>query len=86
MRAIPATPPTEADRAHYLKRLYVASESGIVAMFDTSSEKVVKLGEGFAGNNAHSIAVAPSTGLVYLPIRNLNGHPALRIMEPIPER
>lgn len=67
------------------KHLYVASESGIVTVFDISSAKVVTLGEGFAGNNAHSIAVDPSTGLVYLPIRNLNGRPALRIMEPVSE-
>ncbi len=67
------------------QRLYVASESGIVTVFDTSSEKVIKLGEGFVADNAHSIAVDPSTGLVYLPIRNLKGHPALRIMEPTPD-
>ncbi|MDE2492554.1 MAG: YncE family protein [Alphaproteobacteria bacterium] len=64
-------------------RLYVASESGVVAAFDTASLTIAKLGEGYAGNNAHSIAVDPSTGLVYLPIRNLNGYPALHIMKQI---
>ncbi|MDE2493689.1 MAG: YncE family protein, partial [Alphaproteobacteria bacterium] len=67
-------------------RLYVASESGVVTAFGTASQTIAKLGEGYAGNNAHSIAVDPSTGLVYLPIRNLNGHPALRIMEQIQQR
>lgn len=67
-------------------RLYVASESGIVTIFNTASQNIVKLGDGYAGDNAHSIAFDPSTGLVYLPLRDIDGHPALRIMRPILDR
>lgn len=60
--------------------LYVASESGTLAMFEVDPEKLVKLGEGYVGDNAHSVAVDPATGNIYLPIRNLHGHPVLRVM------
>jgi DNA-binding beta-propeller fold protein YncE len=59
------------------QRLYVASESGVVSVFDMANLR--KLGEGFAGPNAHSIAVDPATGLLYLPLSQ--GRPVLRIME-----
>ncbi len=62
-------------------RLYVASESGIVSVFNVKSKRIEKLAEGLAGGNAHSIVVDPESGLLYLPLRNLNGHPVLRIME-----
>ncbi len=68
------------------RRLYVASESGTVSVFDIAPQRIVKLGEGPAGGNAHSVAVDPATGLVYLPLRNRNGHPVLRIMEYVPAR
>ncbi len=60
-------------------RLYVASESGVVSVFNVKPRLIEKLWEGRAGDNAHSIAT--DSGLVYLPLRNLNGHPTLRIME-----
>jgi DNA-binding beta-propeller fold protein YncE len=63
-------------------RLYVASESGNVSVIDTAALK--KLGDGFAGPDAHSIAVDPASGLVYLPLRNLHGRPVMRIMAPVP--
>lgn len=59
-------------------RLFVASESGVVSVFDVKPEKIEKLWEGMAGDNAHSIVADPQSGLVYLPLRDLNG---LRIME-----
>jgi DNA-binding beta-propeller fold protein YncE len=62
-------------------RLYVASESGTVSVYDTGTKDVVKLGESHAGENAHSVAVDRETGLLYLPVRSEHGHPVLRIME-----
>lgn len=62
-------------------RLYVASESGIVSVFNVKPKRIEKLAEGPIGENAHSIVVDPESGLLYLPLRNLNGHPVLRIME-----
>lgn len=62
-------------------RLYVASESGVVSVFNVKPKRIEKLVEGLAGENAHSVAVDPESGLLYLPLRNLNGRPVLRIME-----
>jgi DNA-binding beta-propeller fold protein YncE len=66
-----------------LRRLYVASESGVVAVFDVAS-RVRKLAEGQAGPDAHSVAVDPSTHLVYLPLTDVGGRPVLR--ELVPQR
>lgn len=65
-------------------RLYVASESGVISVFHVSGLNVRKLWQGYVGDDAHSVAVDPRTGLLYLPIRNLDGHPVLRIMAFLP--
>jgi hypothetical protein len=62
--------------------LYVASESGTLSVYKVEDHRVTLLGQGDAGDNAHTVSVDPQTGLVYLPIRNLDGHPALKIMAP----
>jgi DNA-binding beta-propeller fold protein YncE len=64
-----------------LHLLYVASESGVVSMFEEQGERLTKIGEGSVARNAHSVAVDPQTHLVYFPIQNLNGRPVLRVME-----
>ena len=66
--------------------LYVASESGVLSVYKVEDRHVTLLGQGDAGDNAHTVSVDPETGLVYLPIRNLDGHPALKIMAPVAER
>jgi DNA-binding beta-propeller fold protein YncE len=60
--------------------LYVASESGVISVFGVSGLDVRKLWQGYVGDDAHSVAVDPRTGLLYFPIRDLDGHPVLRIM------
>ena len=62
--------------------LYVASESGITTLFGFQAGKVVKAGEVFSGPNAHVVAVDPLNHDVYLPLMNLDGATALRIMRP----
>ncbi len=64
--------------------VYVASESGLVTLAGFEAGKVVKLGEAFAGPDAHVVAVDPRTHDVYLPLMNLGGAPALRIVRPSP--
>jgi YVTN family beta-propeller protein len=64
------------------QRLYVASESGVVAVFATSTSSPKKLGQGHVADAAHSIVVDPSTHRVYLPLQNIGGHPVLRVMRP----
>jgi DNA-binding beta-propeller fold protein YncE len=65
-----------------LRRLYVASESGVVSVFQTDDGKVAKVGEAFLAENAHTVAVDPATHVVYFPLRNVGGHAVLRIMAP----
>lgn len=67
-----------------LNRLYVASESGTVSVFQQKGQTLTPLGKIYAPN-AHSIAVDPSTHRVYLPLKNVNGHPVMRIMKPAME-
>lgn len=63
-----------------LKRLYVSAESGTVTVFAWQAG-LRKLGE-LNMPHAHTVAVDPQTHLVYFPLENLDGKPALRIMRP----
>jgi DNA-binding beta-propeller fold protein YncE len=62
-----------------LRRLYVASESGEVAVFAEQSRGLTKLGEAFLAPAAHAVAVDSRTHLVYFP---LQFGPKLQIMKP----
>ena len=62
-----------------LRRLYVADESGVVAVFAERGRGLTKLGQDFLAPAAHSVAVDPATHLVYFP---LEGGPVLRVMRP----
>ena len=64
-----------------LGRLYVASESGTVAIFQEHGETLQPVDE-LTIPYAHSVAVDPDTHLVYLPLENIDGHPVLRVMVP----
>ena len=65
------------------RRLYIAAESGVVAVAVERGRKLVKLGQGKLASNAHTVAVDPSTHHVYFPLeRGDSGHPELRIMKP----
>jgi len=66
-----------------LGRLYVATESGLVSVFQLEGRKLSSLGDVDAGPDAHSVCVNPSTHEVFLPLKNVGGHPVLRIMRPI---
>jgi len=63
------------------RRLYVAAESGVVAVFTEKNGKLVALGR-IEMPHAHSVAVDPRSGLVYIPLQSVDGHPRLRIMAP----
>ncbi|HWC75576.1 MAG TPA: YncE family protein [Gemmatimonadales bacterium] len=62
-----------------LGRLYVAAESGVVAVFTERDGSLAQLG-WYRTPWAHSVAVDPETHRVYLPLANVNGHPVLRVM------
>ncbi|MGH6993491.1 MAG: hypothetical protein ACREEH_09165 [Caulobacteraceae bacterium] len=65
-----------------LRRLYVASESGVVSVFRVGDGEIAKLGEAFLADDAHTVAVDPKTHLVYFPLRKVGGRAVLRIMAP----
>src|SRR6266550_3559197 len=64
-----------------LGRLFVAAESGVVAVFDERDGSLAQLG-WYRAPKAHSVAVDPATHHVYLPLVNVNGHPVLRVLAP----
>ncbi|HEU4565991.1 MAG TPA: YncE family protein, partial [Gemmatimonadaceae bacterium] len=63
------------------RRLYVASESGVVSAFQVEGSSLRPLGEVRAPH-AHTVAVDPRTHRVYLPLENVGGRPVLRVMVP----
>jgi DNA-binding beta-propeller fold protein YncE len=66
-----------------LRRLYVAAESGDVAIFAERGRKLTELGQGPLAPNAHTVAVDSATHLVYFPLQSgPAGRPQLRIMMP----
>jgi DNA-binding beta-propeller fold protein YncE len=65
-----------------LKLLYVSAESGDVTVFKEQGKTLVTEGEFYMAH-AHTVCVDPNTHLVYFPLQEVNGHPLLRIMEPI---
>ncbi len=64
-----------------LRRLYVAAESGVVAVFGEGDGTLVQLG-WYRAPKAHSVAVDPATHLVYVPLASVSGRPVLRIVRP----
>jgi DNA-binding beta-propeller fold protein YncE len=61
------------------RRLYVAAESGVITPFDVHGDTLIPLPE-YRAPHAHSIAVDPGTGLVYVPLENVGGRSILRIL------
>lgn len=68
-----------------LGRLYVAAESGVVAVFAERDGSLTQLG-WYRTASAHSVAVDPGTHRVYLPLANVGGHPVLRVLAPSDSR
>lgn len=65
-----------------LHRLYVASESGVVTVFELEGKELRLLGRKLLAYEAHSVAVDPATHLVYFPLQNVHGRSVLRVMSP----
>lgn len=63
--------------------LYVAAESGDLAVFDINQKSLVTIDREHPGDNAHSVAVDPATHRVFFPlVSGPNGKPVMRIMQP----
>ena len=66
-----------------LRRLYVSAESGNVAVFAETANRVSPLGLAFLATEAHTVAVDPATHLVYFPLQlGSTNRPQLLIMKP----
>ncbi|HTX64901.1 MAG TPA: YncE family protein [Opitutaceae bacterium] len=65
------------------RRLYVASESGVISVFTEIAGGLVPEGD-VTMPHAHSLAVDPRTHLVYVPLQDIGGQPVLRIMAGTP--
>lgn len=63
------------------RRLYVASEAGLVSEFAADGRVLHVLGT-VQLPHAHTVAVDPRTHWVYLPLQDLGGKPVLRILAP----
>ena len=61
------------------RRLYVAAESGEVTVFTASDGHLARDGR-ITMPDAQTVSVDPRTHLVYFPLKDVDGHPLLRIM------
>jgi YVTN family beta-propeller protein len=60
--------------------LYVAAEDGVLTVLALDEGGVREIARGFAGPNAHSVAVNQDSHHIYLPLMNVDGRPVLREM------
>jgi DNA-binding beta-propeller fold protein YncE len=58
--------------------LYVASESGVISVFDIAGGGLKKLAEEWFAPDAHVVGVDPASHLLYIPLQDVGGHPVLR--------
>jgi DNA-binding beta-propeller fold protein YncE len=65
------------------RRLYVATESGVLSSFWATGDTLLPLGDQRIPR-AHTVGVDPRTHRVYLPLENVAGRPVLRMLEPSP--
>lgn len=56
-----------------LHRLYVASESGGVSVYDVARGSLLRAAQSFMHENAHVFAVDRRTHRVYFPLQNAGG-------------
>jgi DNA-binding beta-propeller fold protein YncE len=63
--------------------LYVAAESGDLAVFDIAGSGIARVGRDHPGDHAHSVAVDPATHRTYFPLmKGPRSTPVLRVMQP----
>ncbi len=65
------------------RRLYVASESGLLAAFWADGTTLKPAGE-YRAPHAHTVGLDTRTHRIYLPLQDVGGRPVLRILEPFP--
>jgi DNA-binding beta-propeller fold protein YncE len=63
------------------RRLYVASESGVLSSFLVTGDTLLPLGD-LRAPHAHTVSVDPRSHRVYLPLESIGGRPVLRVLQP----
>lgn len=63
------------------RRLYVASESGVLSSFWETGDTLLPLGD-VRVQHAHTVSVDPRTHRVYLPLEDVDGRPLPRVLVP----
>ncbi|MDQ2890015.1 MAG: YncE family protein [Gemmatimonadota bacterium] len=63
------------------RRLYVASEGGVLSAFWADGMTLRPAGE-YRAPHAHTVAIDTRTHRIYLPLQDVGSHPVLRILEP----
>jgi DNA-binding beta-propeller fold protein YncE len=61
------------------RRLVVASESGVVTVFQADGPVLSRIAS-YRAPHAHSVAIDPRTHRIYLPLENVGGRPVLRVL------
>jgi len=59
--------------------LYIASEAGVLSVFEERGQSLRKLYEGFVAAEAHTVAVDEQTHQIFLPLQEVHGKPLLSI-------
>jgi DNA-binding beta-propeller fold protein YncE len=63
------------------RRLYVASEGGLLSAFWADETVLKAIGE-YRAPHAHTVGLDSRTHRIYLPLQDIGGHPVLRVLEP----
>ncbi len=63
------------------RRLYVASEGGVLSAFWADGVTLRPVGE-YRAPHAHTVGLDTRTHRIYLPLQDIGGRPVLRILEP----
>ncbi len=63
------------------RRLYVASEGGVLSVFWADGSTLKPAGE-YRAPHAHTVGLDTRTHRIYLPLQDIGGHPVLRILKP----
>lgn len=63
------------------RRLYVASEGGVLSVFWADGMTLRPAGE-YRAPHAHTVGIDTRTHRIYLPLQDVGGRPVLRILEP----
>lgn len=64
------------------RRLYVASEGGVLSAFWADGVHVRPVGE-YRAPHAHTVGLDTRTHRIYVPLQDVDGHPVLRVLAPV---